>query len=145
MAVWTMWHPGQCPLLWGADSLDPEAPCSLSSFLLWSLSSLACPLLYMTCWPAAQPQPSACHNSSEAQFHHTNSHHQWDSCIKLSVFRPVGGSECFAALGAAGPLSSKNNLCCYTPWGGGSNAELFEHQIEYAYICVYMLWLLARK
>lgn len=60
-----------------ADSPDPEPPLSLPSHvLLWSLSSLACPLLYMACWPAPRPQPPPCYHSSEIQFHHTESYHQ---------------------------------------------------------------------
>lgn len=70
--------PASTPAL-GADSPDLEAPLSLyflsslfSLILLWSLSGLACPLLYKACWPALQPY----HSSSETQFHHTKSYHQ---------------------------------------------------------------------
>lgn len=82
-----MWHPGQCPLLRGPT--DPEAPLSLSLLsliLVWSLSSLACPLLYMACWPAPRPLP--CHHISEIQSHHTKSSAcaPGDSWTKLSMF-----------------------------------------------------------
>lgn len=95
--------PWPVPPALGADSPDPEAPLSLftllSLILLWSLSSLACPLLYMACWPAPQPRLPPCHHSSEIQFHHTKSHHQQcapgDSCIKLSVFLQLAAVRVF--------------------------------------------------
>lgn len=140
--------PRPAPPALRADSPDPEAPLSLLSLLslilLWSLSSLACPLLRMTCWPAPQPQPPPCHRSSEVQFspHRITS----PSCVcsgrqlhQIEHVSPVGGGECFPALGAARPASGKTQWCslCYyhprenrSPLWGGQIACFFERQID---------------
>ena len=132
-----MWHPGQRPLLWGptAQTQRPLAHFPLSLFslpliLLWSLSSLACPLLYMACSPAAAP-------SMPPQLWNTVSPHSITSLAcapgrqlhQIERVSPVGGGECFPALGAA-KHSVAYSLCYNHPrenrsllWGG-SEAKL---------------------
>lgn len=133
-----MWHPGQRPLLWGPTA-QTQRP--LSHFSLFPLSHPPL-ILIQPGMPFALYGLLHSHGPLRAttalKYSFTTQNHIISMCSRRQLRQiehvsPVGGGECFPALDAARPVSSKTqwySLCYYhprenrSPLWGGSEAKL---------------------
>lgn len=124
-----MWHPGRCPLLWGPDSPDPEAPLSLLSLpphsLIFLLILIQPGVPFCFIWPAGPRHSRSSLRATVAlKYSLTTQNRIISMCPgrrlhQIEHVSVVGGGGCPPALGAAGPVSSETQ--CYSSYRPGEN------------------------
>lgn len=110
--------PRPAPPALGADNPDPEAPLSLFSLPSLSSSSDPHPAWHALCfiWPAGLLHSHGpLHATTALKYSLTTQNHIVSVCSRRQLHQiehvsPVGGGECFPAVGAARPVSSETVL-----------------------------------